>query len=161
VPSEAPEEDSFAFGIEKGFWRVEHGARELLRFAKIYHQHRDTLADGNRAGVESLPKEIDLISMTQLSYGVLHAVSDLRAHSQRAMHHHALISNDNRVAKRQRQTRSRKRKTMATEISCAECFCTSTPQWRNDSAGRTLCNVCGLIQAKRCQMYGSGYVSRS
>ncbi|KAK4170514.1 hypothetical protein QBC43DRAFT_306359 [Cladorrhinum sp. PSN259] len=160
------DEESFVFRVEKGFWKVKHGARELLRFADLFNEHKSVMSDTGRSSPRPLPKEIDLISMTQLSYSVLHAVSDINTHSQRAIDERRLPSRENRVTKR--SSRSKKRKVSSlypatttrtpTEITCEECFCTNTPQWRNDSTGRVLCNFCGLIYAKRCQMYGSRHV---
>ncbi|KAK3991270.1 hypothetical protein QBC44DRAFT_55891 [Cladorrhinum sp. PSN332] len=163
--STSPGDGSFAFGMEKGFWRLEHGARELLRFAILFREHRDSPADGDPSGVRSFPKEIDLISMAQLSDCVRHAVTDIRLHSQKAADDQRLPSSKNRIVKT-RSTRPKKRDVsyldqtaMAnppTDAACEVCFRTETPQWRTDPAGRTLCNVCGLVYAKRCQMYGEG-----
>ncbi|KAK4226210.1 hypothetical protein QBC38DRAFT_346524, partial [Podospora fimiseda] len=156
--------ESFAFGMEKGFWRIEQGALELLRFTKLFQQHRDNMSDSARASVKPLPKEIDLISMSQLSYGVLRAVDDLRLHHHKAADDQHLRSS-NIKARKKRTSRLRKGKgpsiystttaarTAKMSKSCEECFCTNTPVWRSDPMGRTLCNVCGLVYAKRCQKY--------
>ncbi|WYZ40903.1 hypothetical protein EsH8_IV_001244 [Colletotrichum jinshuiense] len=43
----------------------------------------------------------------------------------------------------------------STRLICHSCHVTSTPQWRNGPAGHcTLCNVCGLMYAKRLHKHG-------
>lgn len=88
-----------AFGIEKGFWKVSHApptpnpeklqthhppqihsaAQELLKFAAIYQSGPSSEPGADRR----LPKEIDMLSMMQLSWSVLHAVGDINSHNQR------------------------------------------------------------------------------
>lgn len=87
-----------AFGIEKGFWKVSpppsplpskpqthhppqihSAAQELLKFAAIYQSGGPPAPGADRR----LPKEIDMLSMTQLSWSVLQAVGDINSHNQR------------------------------------------------------------------------------
>lgn len=45
---------------------------------------------------------------------------------------------------------SNKRKNGSSSQSCTKCYTTATPEWRDGPAGAgTLCNVCGLVFAKK------------
>lgn len=55
-------------------------------------------------------------------------------------------------AKRSNVNKCRQIPDWRNEIQCRKCGTKETPIWRNGPAGdRTLCNVCGLIFAKRSQ----------
>ncbi|KAK4451535.1 hypothetical protein QBC34DRAFT_401275 [Podospora aff. communis PSN243] len=161
VPS--PEE-SHLFGIEKAFWKIQNSAQELLRFASTYQQHRDLV--GNRPDLSPLPREIDMLSMTQLSWGILHAVSDINNHNQRLLaSRHGLAWRRrqlqqprygmaaNRVKKEPRTRRVMMEKANNALNGCLECGADESPRWRRGPSGAlTLCNVCGLLFAKRAKV---------
>lgn len=71
---------------------MRHGAQELLRFSDIYRQ--------SKPDAEVLPSEIGLVAMAQLSWGVLHAVDDIRTHQRRADELEALWRKDRPLAGR-------------------------------------------------------------
>lgn len=154
--TEPTERQDHAFGIEKGFWKIQHGAKELLRLTSIYQQHRDTTAAHDELSRSAtLPKEIDMLSMIQLSWGILHAVGEINNHNQR------LIACDDASWRRDHLRRDSsppprsnlklKRKRMADELGgCGQCGVTDSPRWRQGPAGSvSLCNVCGLLYAKK------------
>ncbi|KAK0716071.1 hypothetical protein B0H67DRAFT_582347 [Lasiosphaeris hirsuta] len=82
IPGSA-QRDPHVFGIEMGFWKIHHSAQELLKFAAIYSQHQDTGSSTGQSRGAALPKEIDILSMIQLSWSVLHAATDINNHAQR------------------------------------------------------------------------------
>ena len=81
--------------------QIQRGAQELLRFAEAYQQHRDsrskaaaaaatplcntTATSTDTPSATPLPPEIDMLSLTQLSWGLLHAVGDINNHNQRLL----------------------------------------------------------------------------
>ncbi|KAK4171679.1 hypothetical protein QBC36DRAFT_339521 [Triangularia setosa] len=165
IATEISSDESFAFGMEKGFWRVRQGAQELLRFADVYSQYRAsqiTPVDGVFV-LQALPKNIDLVSMTQLSWGLLHAVGDLNAHSRKASDTLEWMHEDDKPPNAKRQKRSRKRELdMSSLTACKKCGVMDSPRWRTGPSGpATLCNVCGLLYAKRIRRHGSGSESQS
>ncbi|KAK4189071.1 hypothetical protein QBC35DRAFT_367847, partial [Podospora australis] len=158
LATESSQSESYVFGMEKGFWRVQQGAQELLRFADLYRMHRDNSTPGVEfPPMQALPKEIDLVSMTQLSWGLLHAVGDLNVHNRRATESFRWMHDDDKSSRR-RPKRSRKRAGNDLEAftACKKCGVINTPRWRDGPAGPlTLCNVCGLLYAKRSRRQGS------
>ncbi|RKU48542.1 hypothetical protein DL546_007309 [Coniochaeta pulveracea] len=87
--------------LEKGFWRVQHGAQELLRFSDIYRKSR---AERHAPQAEELPDKIDLVAMTQLSWGVLQAVGDIKTHQRRVEELEALWRKDRNSSGRSRSS---------------------------------------------------------
>ncbi|KAK3345910.1 hypothetical protein B0T25DRAFT_571067 [Lasiosphaeria hispida] len=170
-------EEPHAFGIEKGFWKIHNAAQELLKFAAIYQARRDTAAggpSGSGSGSGRLPKEIDMLSMTQLSWSVLHAVGDINNHNQRLAGRHdaswvrrhlepgaSPVPEKSGVRKGGCEKRARKRRRGVASVidhhrlagnGCIECGAAESPCWRLGPAGPlTLCNVCGLLYAKRAE----------
>lgn len=159
VATENSQNEPFAFGMEKGFWRVQQGAQELLRFADLYRNHRDSKqGELDFSTMVALPKEIDLVSMTQLSWGVMHAVSELNNHNRRAAESCKWMRKDEKGSHR-RHKRSRRMASsdLSSFTACKTCGIMDTPRWRDGPAGPlTLCNVCGLLYAKRSRRLGSG-----
>ncbi|KAK0655614.1 hypothetical protein B0T16DRAFT_451263 [Cercophora newfieldiana] len=165
-----PDESTHLFGIEKAFWKIQNSAQELLRFAATYHQHHQLT--GDRTALPPLPREIDMLSMTQLSWGILHAVSDINNHNQRVLvARHGLAWRRRHMLQQQRaggvvgrvvpggrvkkEPRTRRVLEKGTKVldGCVECGTDESPRWRRGPAGRlTLCNVCGLLFAKRAQV---------
>ncbi|KAK1830182.1 hypothetical protein QBC39DRAFT_411661 [Podospora conica] len=158
-------DEPHAFGIEKGFWKVStpptpnpanpqnhvqtpaqihSAARELLKFAAIYQSGPSAPGSNGR-----LPKEIDMLSMTQLSWSVLHAVGDINNHNLR-LHGRprARGQGDERRARKKRRRADDQHRT-----GCTQCGAADSPCWRMGPAGPlTLCNVCGLLFAKRSEV---------
>lgn len=147
------------FPLERGFWRVQHGARELLRFSSAYHQFRDALRRVDTPLQDALPSSIDMVAMTQLSRGILHAVGDIKTH-QRRVAETKLCPGDGEVhrhnegqrphGKAHLRAKDKKNVNPAPSTGCNNCSRLESPRWRRGPEGlRTLCNVCGLLYAKR------------
>lgn len=100
-----------------------------------------------------------MLSMTQLSWGVLHAVSDINIHSQRLAARGG-VSRLPGSPVRGDMSPPRKRaklKRMNPFTGCVRCGVDDSPRWRRGPAGPlTLCNVCGLLYAKKAQSIKSG-----
>lgn len=135
--------------------------------------------------LHALPKQIDLVSMTQLSWGLLHAVGDINVHSRKATETLEWMHEDDKPSNAKRRKRSRRRDVSAASPStlwiqdevltrgnrqsdissmaaCKKCGVMDSPRWRAGPAGpATLCNVCGLLYAKRSRRHGSGSESQS
>ncbi|KAM7195907.1 hypothetical protein V8F20_007272 [Naviculisporaceae sp. PSN 640] len=198
TPTGQRHHDLNTLDLERGFWRVYHGSRELLRYATIYQQHRDTMHnqghDSHVVNKPLIPREIDLESMTQLAWGVTRAVADINAYNRRMRmlwsgrnsglaspgpegRHHESTQRISKRKKRQGRTPSRvseKHQQNTAEPSktstpivqaqgqcnvCKECGTVHSPLWRYGPEGvRNLCNVCGLVLAKKTQrkMMGLG-----
>jgi hypothetical protein len=77
--------------------KVRHGAEELLRFSDIYRRLR---ARHFTREAEVLPAQIDLVAMTQLSWGVLQAVGDIKTHLRKVEELDALWRKDRTVSSR-------------------------------------------------------------
>ncbi|KAK3362487.1 hypothetical protein B0T25DRAFT_575222 [Lasiosphaeria hispida] len=144
-----------AFGIEKGFWKIHHSARELLRFATMFKEHQSKAPQDGTSQHPSIPREIDMLSMTQLSWGILHAVSEITNLNQRMATQHdsaRLQGRDQRRRLAQAKRRPRRRMRAIERQGCAECGIGDSPRWRHGPTGPlTLCNVCGLLFNKRCE----------
>ncbi|KAK0753720.1 hypothetical protein B0T18DRAFT_397706 [Schizothecium vesticola] len=146
-----------AFGIEKGFWKIHSAAQELLKFAAIYQSGPSTSASAPGSD-RRLPKEIDMLSMMQLSQSVLHAVGDINSHNQRL---HGLAARAPGRCERRAAVRAARKKRRHARADadgqyrrgCIECGAAESPCWRMGPAGPlTLCNVCGLLFAKRSEV---------
>ncbi|KAK4197817.1 hypothetical protein QBC40DRAFT_284876 [Triangularia verruculosa] len=165
IATEISRDESFSYGVEKGFWRVRQGAQELLRFADVYSQFRASqMTPADDAFVlQALPKQIDLVSMTQLSWGLLHAVGDLNVHSRKAAETLEWMHEDDKPSNARRRKRARRRDSDISSLAaCKKCGVMDSPRWRAGPAGpATLCNVCGLLYAKRSRRHGSGSESQS
>ncbi|KAK0632489.1 hypothetical protein B0T14DRAFT_560177 [Immersiella caudata] len=143
--------------------QIQNSAQELMRFNSTYQKYRELT--GNRIELPPLPREIDMLSMTQLSWGILHAVSDINNHNQRLLaSQHGLAwrrrhlgqqprygMTNNRVRKEPRTRRVLEKANNALN-GCVECGADESPRWRRGPAGAlTLCNVCGLLFTKRAR----------
>ncbi|KAK0730217.1 hypothetical protein B0H67DRAFT_561102, partial [Lasiosphaeris hirsuta] len=144
-----------AFGIEKGFWKIHHSARELLRFATMFKEHQSQASQDGTSQRPSIPKEIDMLSMTQLSWGILHAVSEINNLNQRLATQHdsaRLEGRDQRRRLSQAKRRPRRKSRAIGRQRCVECGVVDSPRWRHGPNGPlTLCNVCGLLFNKRSE----------
>ncbi|KAK4208945.1 hypothetical protein QBC37DRAFT_378579 [Rhypophila decipiens] len=176
------QDDVTTFDLERGFWRIDQGARELLKYANIYQEHknsmRSTYGDKKCNTAHLIPKEIDIESMTQLSWGVMRAVADIGAYDRR-MHilsgrqqsrsvspppdHFRSQDPQRRVSKRKKKDRKERQQEREEESdsephaptqynTCKSCGTVQSPQWRYGPEGLlNLCNVCGLLHAKKTQ----------
>ncbi|KAK0628367.1 hypothetical protein B0T17DRAFT_151428 [Bombardia bombarda] len=152
------------FGIERGFWKINQGAKELLRFSNIYQQSRAELSPrtNDPSDFSCLPREIDLVSMTQLSWGILNAVSDINTHERRMADRAAsmacLRDRPHGIASTREKRSKRKRVKVFNNnnaLRCKTCGTLESPRWRDGPEGPlTLCNVCGLLFAKKTQREG-------
>lgn len=115
-----------------------------------------------------------MLSMTQLSWGLLHAVSDINNHNQRLLAARHGLAWRRRVLQQQHHVTSSGRVGKGNNVrgrgrsgsvhvktnklsGCVDCGAEESPRWRRGPAGgQTLCNVCGLLYAKRMQQVREG-----
>ncbi|KAK3366805.1 hypothetical protein B0T24DRAFT_681996 [Lasiosphaeria ovina] len=155
------EDEPYGLVVEKSFWRIFHGSQELLRLAGLYKEHRDSLPAGQLPRAVTMPRSIDMVAATQAAWSVLQAVGNINDHNQRVAVDDAWLRREQQLegdssppGKRRHGAPKRKRENEndADFLRCADCGVLDSPQWRHGPAGpATLCNVCGLLLAKRCQ----------
>lgn len=110
-----------------------------------------------------------MLSMTQLSWGVLHAVSDINIHNQRlaardgsswlprGMVGREKEGKEAAAGRPNKRVRRKKMANTSTFNGCVQCGVGDSPRWRRGPAGPlTLCNMCGLLYAKKAQSVKSG-----
>ncbi|KAH6686964.1 hypothetical protein F5X68DRAFT_13725 [Plectosphaerella plurivora] len=155
--------------------RIHHGAYELLRFSEIFPGGTTSMSsqgdvldgDGNLAGSSS--GHAALRAMSKSSDGIVNELRNITALAARAegagvtfvlpqASQEPSTNRDTPHTKRLHGNRrasgdmssSRKRKNSIVRTTCHECHRAETPQWRPGPDGpNTLCNVCGLLYAKR------------
>ncbi|TDZ46956.1 GATA zinc finger domain-containing protein 7 [Colletotrichum trifolii] len=141
--------------------RIRHGAKQLLRLTEHFPGYNGPGPEGGyeTANDHALPSESDLRAMTRLSHSIARDINEIRS-----------LRKDNpgshkRKGSQQQQTAmdvahildpeyasppGRNRNRRKVEYSCHKCHRVDTPEWRSGPDGpSTLCNVCGLIYAKR------------
>ncbi|KAK3330745.1 hypothetical protein B0H66DRAFT_73567 [Apodospora peruviana] len=158
----AQQHDPQVFDVERGFWRVYQGARELLKYAQIYQESRQDELEGRATSTGALPREIDVVSMTQLSWGVLRAVGDINAYDRRSMIRQAAAKaslqqrKENRKVMKRGRRRQQQGSTSSLKVNvCKTCGTIDSPRWRYGPEGLlSLCNVCGLLYAKKTERRG-------
>ncbi|KAF3811723.1 GATA zinc finger domain-containing protein 7 [Colletotrichum gloeosporioides] len=149
--------------------RIHHGASELLRLSQSFPGYHGQSEGGgfHSAADQALPSDSDLHHMAQLSHNIANNIFDIfalrkedrasnrRRHSQSAVHANAISRKGDKGGGE------------VGELYCHKCRRTDTPQWRLGPDGpMTLCNVCGLMYAKRQQnqddmtMSGSSRMNR-
>ncbi|KAF6808039.1 gata zinc finger [Colletotrichum sojae] len=143
--------------------RIRHGASELLRPSDSFPGYHGEYSGGgfHVAHDRPLPSEGELRAMARLLHDIAHEIveiyslrngpgSDGPARPRDAGNStadpvscHAIVAHKPRKAKHD------------AGIYCHKCYRVVTPQWRRGPDGpMTLCNVCGLVYAKRQQPMG-------
>ncbi|KAK1995116.1 hypothetical protein LX36DRAFT_659913 [Colletotrichum falcatum] len=138
--------------------RIHHGAKQLLRLTENFCAYNDP---GPGAGykstkVHTLATDDDIRLMSRLSHGIardINEIKTLRREDPTALER-KVGGGSQQVASRKdtsnRGTQSGNRPRHKVEFSCHKCHRVDTPEWRPGPDGpSTLCNVCGLIYAKR------------
>ncbi|KAL0938556.1 gata transcription factor [Colletotrichum truncatum] len=145
--------------------RIRHGATQLLRLTEKFPGYNGSGLDGGyeTANDQALPSDSDIRAMTRLSHGIARDISQIRAlrkedpsyHKRRASEllHNAMgppSVSRTRVVPDCVSTAGRGKTHRQVEFSCHKCHRVDTPEWRPGPDGpSTLCNVCGLVYAKR------------
>ncbi|GKT40474.1 cutinase gene palindrome-binding protein [Colletotrichum spaethianum] len=139
---------------------IRHGAKQLLRLTENFSGYN---GPGPAGGYETttehpLPTDDDLRAMSRLSHSIARDISEIRslrkddpnAHRRKlgeSSQRQVAFKNDAPDRASQPPGRRGRRKV---EFSCHKCHRVDTPEWRPGPDGpSTLCNVCGLIYAKR------------
>ncbi|KAF6821899.1 gata transcription factor [Colletotrichum plurivorum] len=149
--------------------RIRHGATQLLRLTENFSGYHGPGPEGGyeTANDQALPSESDLRAMTKLSHGIARDISEIMAlrrddpgtqkrKAGSSVHHHAQHAGMGPPASHHSgvpdyvSTTGRGKNRRRVEFSCHKCHRVDTPEWRPGPDGpSTLCNVCGLIYAKR------------
>ncbi|OHE96241.1 hypothetical protein CORC01_08459 [Colletotrichum orchidophilum] len=140
--------------------RIRHGAQQLLRLTGKFPTHSTAGEDDGdeTANDHVLPTEDNLRAMSRLSHSIardIHEIRTLRKEDPNANKRKSGESCEQQLASRSHAGdrgsppgRRNRRKTI--DFSCHKCHRVDTPEWRPGPDGpSTLCNVCGLIYAKR------------
>ncbi|GKT63136.1 GATA zinc finger [Colletotrichum tofieldiae] len=139
--------------------QIRHGAKQLLRLTENYPGYNGSGPAGGYETINehALPSDNDLRAMSRLSNSIARDISEIRAlrkddpnaHKRRvgeSSQQQAAFRND----APDRGAQSGRRPRRKVEFSCHKCHRVDTPEWRPGPDGpSTLCNVCGLIYAKR------------
>ncbi|OHW90609.1 GATA zinc finger protein [Colletotrichum incanum] len=139
--------------------RIRHGAKQLLRLTENFSGYNGPGPAGGyeTANEHALPNDDDLRTMSRLSHSIRRDISEIKAlrkddpnaHKRKvgeSSQQQAAVRNDAPG----RKTQSGRRPRHKVEFSCHKCHRVDTPEWRPGPDGpSTLCNVCGLIYAKR------------
>ncbi|KAK1982667.1 hypothetical protein LZ30DRAFT_590117 [Colletotrichum cereale] len=139
--------------------RIHHGAKQLLLLTENFSGSN---GPGPASGHDStkdytLPSDDDLRLMSRLSHGIARDISEIKAlrKDDPKAHQRRLGGGGQQpVAFRNdapnRSTQPGHRPRQKVEFACHKCHRVDTPEWRPGPDGpSTLCNVCGLIYAKR------------
>ncbi|KAI8181231.1 hypothetical protein K4K54_006803 [Colletotrichum sp. SAR 10_86] len=141
----------------EGHQRIRNGALELLRLSENFPgcHGQSGEAGFHYAHDQALPSDSDLRHMAQLTHNIANDIFDifdifaLRNEDLGSRLHHQSQS----IAPGHASVVRKGGKRDATsELYCHKCHRVDTPQWRLGPDGpMTLCNVCGLVYAKRQQ----------
>ncbi|KAF9873885.1 hypothetical protein CkaCkLH20_08619 [Colletotrichum karsti] len=141
------------------FLQIRHGAEQLLRLTENFSGYNGPGPEGgyDTTNDQALPTDSDIRAMTRLSHGIARDISEIMA----------LRKDDPGPPKRKgtedyggmppplaahdyASTAGRTKNRRKVDFSCHKCRRVETPEWRTGPDGpSTLCNVCGLIYAKR------------
>ncbi|OLN97114.1 GATA zinc finger domain-containing protein 7, partial [Colletotrichum chlorophyti] len=150
--------------------RIRHSAQELLRLTESFSGFNGSGPDGgyDKASDNALPTDSDLRTMSKLSHGIAREIGEIMALKKcDSAQQHSWTGSQQHQQKHQFQlqydgqpggaghapdyasTAARKSRRKI-DFSCHKCHRVDTPEWRPGPDGpSTLCNVCGLIYAKR------------
>ncbi|CAI0648748.1 unnamed protein product [Colletotrichum noveboracense] len=136
--------------------KIRHGASELLRLSESFPGYHGQSEGGgfHFAADQALPSDSDLHHMAHLSHNIANDIVDIfalrnedRATNRRRHSQSAALANATAISRKGDKGGSE-----VGELYCHKCRRTDTPQWRLGPDGpMTLCNVCGLMYAKRRQ----------
>ncbi|KAK2042350.1 GATA zinc finger protein [Colletotrichum somersetense] len=138
---------------------IRHGAKQLLLLTENFSGYNaSTPAAGSESAKEhALPTDDDIRLMSRLSHGIardINEIKSLRKDDPNALKRRAGGGGQQQVTSRieaaTRATQPSHRPRNRVEFACHKCHRVETPEWRPGPDGpSTLCNVCGLIYAKR------------
>ncbi|KAH0426018.1 hypothetical protein CcaCcLH18_10601 [Colletotrichum camelliae] len=146
--------------------RIRHGATQLLRLTENFAGYNGPGIDGGyeTTNDQALPSDSDIRAMTRLSHGIARDISEIMAlrkndpgqHKRKSMEEQFGVVGPSSQAGMgmpmpdYASTAGRTKNRRKVEFSCHKCHRVDTPEWRPGPDGpSTLCNVCGLIYAKR------------
>ncbi|KAK2779389.1 gata zinc finger [Colletotrichum kahawae] len=149
----------------EGHQRIRHGASELLRLSENFPGYHGQAGGGgfHSAHDQALPSDSDLRHMAQLSHTIANDIFDIFAlRNEDVASQHRRQGGVGADSRRHHFSESikpghasvmrSKGGEAASEFYCHKCHRVDTPQWRLGPDGpMTLCNVCGLMYAKRQQ----------
>ncbi|KAK1716828.1 uncharacterized protein BDZ83DRAFT_722701 [Colletotrichum acutatum] len=144
--------------------RIRHGAQQLLRLTGRFPAYNAASPEGgyDASNDHALPTEDDLRAMSRLSHSIARDIHEIRTLQREDPNAHKRKSGGEGSSEQQQLVAARshagnsgsppgrrhRRKTI--DFSCHKCHRVDTPEWRPGPDGpSTLCNVCGLIYAKR------------
>ncbi|WQF84521.1 Putative Zinc finger, GATA-type, Zinc finger, NHR/GATA-type [Colletotrichum destructivum] len=141
--------------------RIRHGAKQLLRLTESFSAFDGAGPAGGHdtAHEHTFPTDDDLRTMSRLSHSIARDINEIRAlrkddpnaqnqkrKTDESSQQQAAFRND----ASDRGDPPARRPGRRAEFSCHKCHRVETPEWRPGPDGPgTLCNVCGLIYAKR------------
>ncbi|KAI8203713.1 hypothetical protein K4K48_007345 [Colletotrichum sp. SAR 10_66] len=149
----------------EGHQRIRHGASELLRLSENFPgYHGQSGGSGfHSAHDQALPSDSDLRHMAQLSHNIASDIFDIfalrnenpgsqhRRSAESRRHHQSQSIAPGHASVMRKGGRGGKDEAVP-DFYCHKCHRVDTPQWRLGPDGpMTLCNVCGLVYAKRQQ----------
>ncbi|KAK1845397.1 gata transcription factor [Colletotrichum chrysophilum] len=145
--------------------RIRHGAKQLLRLTENFAGYNGPGPDGgyDTTNDQALPSDSDIRAMTRLSHGIARDISQIMAlrkddpgqHKRKSVEEQfgavgPSTSQAGMAMPDYASTAGRTKNRRKVEFSCHKCHRVDTPEWRPGPDGpSTLCNVCGLIYAKR------------
>ncbi|EXF75429.1 hypothetical protein CFIO01_13650, partial [Colletotrichum fioriniae PJ7] len=144
--------------------RIRHGAQQLLRLTGRFPTYNGASQEEgyDASNDHALPTEDDLRAMSRLSHSIARDIHEIRTLQREDPNAHKRKSGGEGSSEQQHLAAARshagnsgsppgrrhRRKTI--DFSCHKCHRVDTPEWRPGPDGpSTLCNVCGLIYAKR------------
>ncbi|KAK7935906.1 hypothetical protein PG985_001401 [Apiospora marii] len=141
------------------FEKVHEDTQELLG---LIQQTRDGHRHGARSSAYALPSDRDLAALTSTAQGLVNKLQSIRQHrhstlsrrtrrAHRPCDHYRHPDDTNAAAGGEGGQRfPRPPAVPGTHSPCDDCNRTKTPEWRAGPTGpEALCNVCGLLYAKR------------
>ncbi|KAK2059040.1 GATA zinc finger protein [Colletotrichum caudatum] len=147
---------------------IRHGAKQLLLLTENFSGYSaSTAAAGSGSTKEHvLATDDDIRLMSRLSHGIardINEIKSLRKDDPEALKRRAGGGGQQqatpRTAAEGRGTQPGHRSRNKVEFACHKCHRVETPEWRPGPDGpSTLCNVCGLIYAKRERKKGESSV---
>ncbi|ROT35481.1 hypothetical protein SODALDRAFT_67546 [Sodiomyces alkalinus F11] len=133
--------------------RIQSGASELLRFSRTLPENYGQTHDATSAALLDGPlSKGALQAMAKLSNDIASGVGEIAALSRNSAEPNEkrkTLHNDQQREPKSHKASSRRRQS-SVRFACHACHRVETPQWRPGPGGPgTLCNVCGLVYARR------------